>query len=162
MFWRSFEVGDWVRTRRNVPVTIADHVTGGGVPKGSNGVVTEVRGGQVVVDVDAGWGTVTTTVRHSDLSLRRRGGGVEVFRRRSGRMATVRIAAALTLALPVLWYVAQYVWYYRTLDGITADFAVGVVEAGWAFLEGAIEHPVRALAFVAVSWLVGRLAFGRR
>lgn len=157
----SLDEGDWVRATELIPVTMTDRLTGSGIPRGTLGVVTSRSGSRVEVEFDAGFGTYRTSVRPAQVRLHSRGRGVGSFRQRSKHLTTIRAGAAIALLAPILWYVIQYLWYYRTADGLLAGFATGIVESTLDLLVMAITNPVATLIYLAAGWLVQRLAFGR-
>ncbi|AVZ38471.1 hypothetical protein CT688_02180 [Dietzia sp. JS16-p6b] len=64
--------------------------------------------------------------------------------------------------MPLLAFVAFFWWSTGSLDGIVGEILIGIVQQGSDFVEYLITHPIGALAFVGLSWLVGRIAFGKR
>lgn len=162
MSWFSpaLDAGDWVKATERIPVSMTDHLTGSGIGAGTIGVITGRHGSRLEVEFDAGFGTCRTTVNTRQVRLHRRGEGVAAFRRRSSRLTTIRAGAALALAAPVLWYVVQYLWYYRTTDGLIEGFAVGAIESGLDLVDMAIANPLATSIYLAAGWAVQRLAFG--
>ena len=161
MSWFSSpEVGDWVRLRHRVPVTMADHLTNGGLPKGARGCVVARRGSRIDVDVDAGWGSSRATLKAADVTVMRRGGGTEAFARRVRLLTTVRVSLALVIAWPVLRFVAEYLWVNRSFDDIVPAFVLGVIEGIPDQIEAALAEPWKAVLSFALFAVMGRIAFG--
>lgn len=155
------DVGDWVRLKKTAPTTLTDHLTGGGLPTGSLGVVTGRFGASLEVDVDAGWGTCRAQVRASDVSIVRRGGGREAFGKRVHLLTIVRVSLALFLLWPIIQFTGWYLWQYRSFDGFTVAFAIAMVEGALQQVEELIAHPIRGLLLLGWFALLGRIAFGR-
>lgn len=144
-------------------MTLTDRLLGdGGLPKGTRGVVVGRRGGRLDVELDAGWGRVTATVSRGDVRLVRRGGGIGTFRIRTSRLALVRIAVAVALALPVVHFAIAYWWAYRSFDGIVAGFATAALYGAGDSLVAALHQPGRAVVYFLVVMLLWRFAIGRQ
>jgi hypothetical protein len=159
---RRPEPGDWVRATRRLPVTVTDHLTDGGLPAGTRGVVVGGRGRYTEVEFRAVLGTARVRVPTDGLRLDRRGGGREAFRNRSRRVTAVRLALAAFLLLPLAHFVGSYTWEHRSLDGLVPAFAVAAVNSAGDWLFTAIDQPVRALVYTGFLAALTRIAFGRR
>lgn len=161
-WWSVPQAGDWVRTVTVVPVTFTDRVGGGGLPSGTRGVVLATYGGRVEVELDAQWGSITTTVRTGDVRVVRRDGGVGSFRQRTRRLVLARLAVGLMLALPLLQYAISYVWTYHSFDGITAELVTGTLLGVGDSIGAALSEPWKALIYFGVLAVLGRFTSGRR
>jgi hypothetical protein len=84
---------------------------------------------------------------------------VERFKACKRRVAAARAALALFIVWPVISFAAQYVWQNHGFSGITAAFALGVVESFASYLEMLLTKPVRAAVYLGFLGLVGRLAW---
>lgn len=157
----SLRTGDWVRTTDTIPVTLSDHLGGGGIRTGTRGVVTGVHGSRATVVFDSGWGVHTATVRAAKLRRIRSGGGVDRFRRRARTAALVRLGLAIALLFPVLSFAAVYLWTYRTVDGIVPTLLSATLDGVGDWLSAAIAHPMQRVIFSVVVGLVGRWVFRR-
>jgi hypothetical protein len=162
MFSGSPEPGDWVRLTRMVPVTLADHIGGDGLRRGSRALVIARYGGRVELDVDAGWGSCRTTVSLGDCALVRKGGGAKAFRSRTRTITIVRVSLALFLSWPILYFVGVYLWTYRSLDGIVAAFMMNVVDGIPDQIDAALHEPVKAVAAAVLFAVIMRVALGPR
>ena len=162
-WWSAGEPGDWVRATASIPVTVSDRLTGqGGLPAGTLGVVLDRYGSRLRVEFDAGWGTATATVNGRSVRVVRRAGGTSAFRTRTRRLTLARLAVAVALALPVLQFVAAYIWAYRTFNGIVPAFVEGAVYGAQDSFLAALHQPRQAIIYFGVIALLSRFAFGRR
>lgn len=153
--------GDWVRITSTVPTTLADHITGSGLPAGTKGVVTARVGGRVTVDFDTGYGIVTRTVDGARLAVTRRSGGYAQFTR-SARVKTIaRVAVALFLIWPLVQFAGAYLWREQTTDGLVESLTLAAIEGAFDFVSDAIAQPGRALLYMLVLAIMSRFAFGR-
>ncbi|MBE2318348.1 hypothetical protein DVA67_020370 [Solirubrobacter sp. CPCC 204708] len=113
LLFGSPQVGDHVRARRAIASGWMDALTGAtSVPKGSTGIVREVRNGwfssSLVVEFDGGWTTRTIRdVRPSDVS-RTWMSGERAWQRRRDVGVGVRIGLFLVFGLPALVSLALY------------------------------------------------------
>ncbi len=155
--------GDWIRTTTTVPLTLTDRLLSyGGLPPGTPGVVLERYGNRLRVEFDSGWGSVTGTVRFRDIQVVRRGAGAAAFRRRTSRLATARLATAVALSLPILQFVATYLWENRSFGGIVPAFVMAALYGAEDSLLATLHEPRRGVAYLVVVTLLYRFAFGRR
>lgn len=134
--------------------------------KGTSGVVIDdvPRGWlfpTVRVRFDTGYGTREANARVGSLRVTRRGSGIERFERRAGTLRAVRVGVAVALLLPMLWFVTEYLWINRTLDGMVGAMLIAAVDSAVSTVEYALTNPVQALALLTVMWAAGRFAFGR-
>jgi hypothetical protein len=156
--WGGVQVGDWVRSRARLPVTLADHLLQSGIKPGARGVVTATSGSRALVDFDAGLGTVSASVSQRHLRVVRRGGGIGSFKTNAHRRLIARVALIIFLALPVLQFLAAYAWINRGFDGITVAFAEGVVQSVLDWLNMLLTQPARTAIYIGCLWVVARLA----
>jgi len=157
----SIGPGDWVSTTSAIPVTLSDHLTGGGIRSGTRGVVTAVSGSRVTVDFDSGWGLHTATVSMRNLRRARAGGGVERFRSRARTTTLIRIGLGIALCFPVVLFAVEYLWMFHTLDGIVPAFLTACLDSVGDWVGAAIAHPVHTLVFSVVVGLISRWVFRR-
>jgi hypothetical protein len=160
--WGRPEPGDWIRANRTIPVTLSDHLSGSGVRPGTKGVVLGRTGSYLVVRFDAGWGSHTARVRARDCSLHHRGRGEEAFARRTYTLTVVRMALALFLLWPVVWFVIVYLWQQRTVDGLLSSLAVAVAYGFLDYPAMVIAQPTQSVVYAAFLVVLGRVAFPRR
>lgn len=151
--------GDWVRARQPVARGWADHLTGEGLPEGTVGVVVDRFGSRLVVDFDTGYGLTRASVCAGHCALVRKGGGSTKFRERAKFMTTVRLSLVAFFTFPCLWYAVQYWWQERTFDGLVESMIMASLDAAWGFLVAAINDPVRAVIYLVVMAVLGRIAF---
>ena len=152
------------RTRWVLPVTLADHLSGGraGLSAGTLGVVTGRVGPRLEVRFDAGWGSAHARVHVRDVRTVRRGAGLGRFARRTRRVTLVRLAVAAALALLFLRFAAEYVYLNRSADGLPAALGLGVVYGMQDTLLAVAHQPVRSAVYLVVVAVLSRFAFGRR
>lgn len=167
MFWFGPpREGDWVVARRDYSAGVIDSITGAAtVRKGDRGVVVDPPVGffdpHLRVRFDTGWATREIHLPVRVVRVISRGRGETAFDSRVSTMRWIRLGALLTIVLPVLWYVAGYRWRTGSLDGITTEFAIGTVYSVFDMIEYLITDPIRALLFLALSWVVWKVATGR-
>lgn len=166
MGWLTPSVGDWVRTTRRVPAGFMDRLTGGGLPRGTRGVVVAHAPGlltsDVFVEYDTGLGgrlTARTPVRH--LRSVRVGGGVPAFRQSAGRMAAARAGVAAVFVAPILWFAVEYFLNHHTAHGLLPALMLGMVYGGLDFITYLLDDPGRAVVYLVVTTLAWRFAFRR-
>jgi hypothetical protein len=160
--WGLPDPGDWVRARRTIPVTLTDHLVGGGVRPGTKGVVLSRSGSRLEVRFDAGWGSHTARIGASDCRLYRRGRGEAAFARRTHVLTIVRPSLAVFLLWPIVWFAIAYVWQEHSTDGLLASLAVGVAYGLLDYVAMAITHPLQFLVYAVFMAVLGRIAFPRR
>lgn len=162
MTWgRPIEPGDWVRTVRKVPVTLADDLLGTGAPAGARGVVRERRSSRLRVELEHGLGTVVATLRARDCRLVRRRGGSEEFHRWADRRRAARIGLMCFVAWPLVQFSALYWWYYGSFEGYFGELALAIVDSAVDMADQLVTDPVRALVYLGFLTVVGRLAFAK-
>jgi len=160
IFGGLVEEGDWVVAKRVIPVSFSDHLTDSGIAEGTRGVVISSSWGYALVEFNDGFGAVRVDVKKSDLRVVKKRGGVVGFRERSRRLTIVRVGALIAILAPLVWYAAQYWWYYRSFNGFIPALALGALESAGDFLAGAFADPVRAVIFLLVTGVTAHLAFG--
>lgn len=161
MSWRSPDTGDWIRTTKTIPLTLTDAVLGGGLPRGTQGVVNRRAGSRVTADFATGFGTITATVDASSCRVERRGGGRDAFRDHVRLMTVVRLALAAFLSWPIVQFVGVYVWTHHSFDGIAGAFVVGVVDGFGDWLIALVQHPLSTVVYVVFLALLSKVAFRR-
>ncbi|GGD24606.1 hypothetical protein [Nocardioides daphniae] len=161
MWGRPAQPGDWVSATTKISTGLLDDLTGGGLPAGSRGVVTDRSGRWLTVEFDNGPGTTTARVKDSHCHIARRGGGRDRFHDRTRRMSIVRLALAAFLLWPFAQFFALYLWYNRTLDGIMPALALATLESVGDFAAQIVTEPVRTLLYLGFLAVLGRLAFRR-
>lgn len=72
----------------------------------------------------------------------------------------IRLGAGLTLTVPLAYWVLQYFTGGGTLEALPMVLLAGALQSAIDFVVGAVHDPVRALLYIAVLWLLGRVAFG--
>lgn len=165
LFGRPPAVGDWIKTTEKVPVSLTDTLTGGGVPAGTRGVITEVSGifgSNLVARLDGGLGgSITARMRPSQVRVIRRRGGIESYGRSASRRNQVRLGAALALLGPLLYFCITYMLRGGTKEGLIVELINGVIVGAVGMVEYVVASPIQGLLYCAVVWCVGRVAFGR-
>lgn len=159
MWWRTPEPGDWVRADKHVHANLSDYLVGGGITPGARGVVVERRGGRALVEFGQGFSSTRVSVPFSDLTLVRRGGGVDRFRTRSKRMAIVQIALACFLLFPIGQFVVLYVWHNHTFSGIVPAFTEVALWSVGDWVGMFLGHPIQTLVYCGFLWLITKIAF---
>ena len=162
MMLRDLEPGDHVVARNAIQVGLISSWKD--IEKGSRGVVLEPSSGwltrQTTVCFDTGFGgreTVRTPV--NSLTVVRRRAGLAAFERRSSLRLQLRLACMLALVGPLAYFAAVYVWHYHTTEGLLMAVVSGVLASVGDTLHFAIQHPVRAVVYLAVTIGIGRIAF---
>lgn len=161
MWGRPAQPGDWVRATTTIPTGLLDDLTGGGLPAGSRGVVTDRSGRWLTVDFDNGLGTITTRVKDSHCCVDRRGGGWQRFHDGNRRMTIVRVALGGFLLWPLAQFLTLYLWHNRTLDGFVSALALASFESIGDLANQLISNPVRTLVYLGFLAVLGRIAFRR-
>lgn len=87
-------------------------------------------------------------------------GGSESSNARSFVLAA-RIGVGIAFVAPLIWFIAQYWWTYRTSDGLLAVLARGAVGSVAATIEYALTNPVESLLYAVGMYLLWIFAFGR-
>lgn len=157
--------GDWVKATATIPMTWSDCLSStSGVQPGTHGVVVSGPDGwispTVTVLFDTGLGGSCEVVTPIDkIRVSRRAGGVEQFRGRTHWKGLFRLGVALALIAPLVYFIGMYLWVFRTFDGLVQAVVTAALDSAAAAVEFAFTHPVEALIFFAVSWLLGRFAF---
>lgn len=167
MLFTSPDTGDWVRARRAFTASLDGRILGSHRVRPKDlGVVVDDRpqglfSPTICVRFDTGLSSceVHAPVRH--LRIVRRGGGQPGFDSRTGLVHAARAGVILAFALPVLLFVGDYLRVHRSVDGMIGAFAIGVLDSGLQMIGYLISHPVQAVAFLLVSAVLGRFAFGR-
>ncbi|WP_432246235.1 hypothetical protein ACRB8A_20185 (plasmid) [Arthrobacter sp. G.S.26] len=140
---------------------MTDHLLGAGLPAGTRGVVTGRNGNRLNVEFDTGFGTASAIVPVAKCALVRKGGGKDVFIRRAGTVATIRIALSLFLTWPLLQFAGLYWWEMRSFDGIVEAFTLAGFESLGDWLLTAIHDPLPALTYALFIAVLSRFAFKR-
>lgn len=159
MWTRRPEEDDWVTASDQIPVTLTDHLTGGGITKGSRGVVTGRSGKHVDVEFETGYGVTSVTVPVSRVRLTHRGAGQYRFRQRVRLMTTIRVALLTFLLYPTAEFAVKYLLQYGSVDGIVPAFTLAAVESIGEWLMTAINNPVQTLIYSVFLAVLGRIAF---
>lgn len=158
--WGSVRNGDWVKADGEINTGL---FAGPTISAGTKGVVIGVSTGwfssRAEVEFDSGLGTVRATVPAHQLRLVRRNGGLDRFLTRQRRLSAARAALFVFLAWPVAWWCVQYVWQNKGTDGISAAFALGVIDSLGQWLTMFIANPAGTLVYVAFLWALARLAW---
>lgn len=157
--WNNLQPGDWVSTTETTNMTLTDHLAGMGLPEGTRGVITSRHGSKVTVDLDTGYGTVTTTLPVRLLRPTRRRGGVKRFHQQVGFVAIVRLALACFLLWPIVQYVIDYFFTYRSLDGFVESLPMAALESMGESIMIAFNQPISALMYTAFLALLSWIAF---
>lgn len=153
--------GDLVRARRDIPLTITDHITGGpGIRQGSRGLVRIRNGSRITVAFDTGGGIVEATVHARDCELVRRSVDEHRFMNFAQLKAAIRLGALIAMALPVLWYVVLYWIQTGSMDGIVESLVISAVESALELPGLILAHPVQTLIWLLTGSLAARIAFG--
>ncbi|QGW23511.1 MULTISPECIES: hypothetical protein [unclassified Dietzia] len=163
MWFTNPREGDWVVVTR--PISESGLLPL--ISRGQRGVVTDARAKgvltpRVVIRIGTALGSRELRVPVHCLRVSHRGRGTAAFDDRAALWRSVRIGALASITLPLLAFVAFFWWSTGSLDGIVGEILIGIVQQGSDFVEYLITHPIGALAFVGLSWLVGRIAFGKR
>lgn len=157
--------GDWVIAKGIIRTTIGDHLMSSGIAPGTRGVVIDaaVRGWwnpTVRVRFDVGFGAlVDARAPVRDLRVRRRGGGIEQFGRRAGLVGAARAGIALALLAPLIYFIAVYLYTYRTFDGIVPALMMSAFDSADATVAYLISNPAQGVFFLVLSALLSRFAF---
>lgn len=159
---RSPTIGDWVVTLdERTPVTLSDRLWGGGVARGTRGVVVARHGRQAEVELGAGWGSVRATVPVSRLRTVRVGGGEAAFRDRQRLVGAIRCGIAGAFVVPVLVFAAEYLVAGGSVSGILPALASAVLVWAIEGLAAALAHPAQAILALLVTTVLARWAFRR-
>jgi len=73
----------------------------------------------------------------------------------------IRVGAGIALLAPILLFTAKYLMAGGTWDELPLMLATGALNSVLDLIEYALTSPAKAVVFVAICWLAGRLAFGR-
>lgn len=161
LFAASAAPGDLVRARRDIPLTITDHVTGGaGIRKGSKGLVRARTSSSLTVAFDTGGGMIEATIRTRDCELIRRSVDEQRFMNFAQLKAAIRLGALITMALPILWYVIVYWTQTGSLDGIIESIVISALESALEIPGLILAHPAQTLIWLLAGSLAARIAFG--
>lgn len=131
------------------------------LPIGSIGVVSAVRGGSLVVDVDGGLAsTVSVTARPHQCLVVERGTGADRFRSRMGLRNAVRLGALIVVVAPFVHFVANWWLATGSFDGLVENLPLLALNAGVEAVGFAFADPVRAALSLSLGALFWWLAFG--
>jgi len=147
--------GDWVTARKTLTVGW----TGARIDRGTSGVVVEQVGRHLQVRFDAGLGLTTARVTASEVAVRRRGGGVAAFESRANTLGVVRLALALFLLWPFIWFGVVYVAQNHTTDGLLPALAIGSVDGAANWLLVVVAHPLQSMVYMAFISVLWKFAF---
>ncbi|WP_286928886.1 MULTISPECIES: hypothetical protein [Aeromicrobium] len=161
MWWHTAGPGDWVRADKHIHASLGDYLVGAGISPGTRGVVVERRGGRALVEFGHGIGATRATVPVNNLSVVRRGGGIDSFHTRSRRMAVVRLALAAFLLFPLAQFVILHLWEHHTFAGIVPAFAEAAVWSVGDWLGMLLGNPVQTLVYCGFLWVLAKIAFRR-
>lgn len=148
--------GDWIRNTRPAPVTLIDFATGGGIPAGSTGVVTDVKGSRITVDFDTGYGLATATIESRHCRLVRRAAGAAAFRVRARRRTLIRLGLALALSAPFLQFTITYWIQHGNLDGVIPALVTGALGSIVDWITLALTNPVQTAIYATVLAVITR------
>lgn len=163
LFTAAADRGDLVSARRDIPLSLTDHLTGtAGIRSGTRGLVRSRTGSQLTVAFDTGNGITETTVHARDCRLFRRHADEQRFMDYARLKASVRTGAMIALAAPLLWYTALYWWTTGTLDGLIETMTISAIESALELPTLILADPVKTLIWLAAGTLAARLAFGPR
>ena len=157
--------GDWVKATGTIPVRWSDHLSSNaGIQPGTRGVVISQTQGwwnpTVKVRFDAGiTGTCEVTAPVNKVRVSRRKGGVEAFDNRARWTNLLRLGVAIGLSVPLVYFVVVYLWTYRSFDGLLTALVASAIDSAIEAAQFLFSHPVEALVFFGVSWLLGKFAF---
>jgi len=163
MFGRVPQPGDWVATRHRIPISLTDHLLGdaGGLKPGTRGVVVRSSGfGRVEARFSIGLaGSVTASVRSSDLRVVRRGGGEDAFAAHTSRLNAARLGVAIALIAPFAYFVVAWHLHGGTKEGLLPALIDGACSGALDLLAYALTNPMKALIYLVIVTLAGRFAF---
>lgn len=155
--------GDWVRSISVIRTSFTDRMLGGdaGIKPGTSGVVVDHVGwGSLKVRFDTGlFGSVTTTVKSSQVRVTRRGGGVEAHAERAARLRWARAGVGLALLGPVLVFAIRFLISGGSSGGLLVVLLDGAIAGVFDLIGYAFANPLQALLYVAVLTVAGRFAF---
>lgn len=154
-FTSTPDIGDWVTPIRTLPITLADHLTGHGIQPGTRGVVTERVGNRLTVSFGATGGTARIPARH--VRVVRHHGGFDAYQRRDRILLGIRLGLAIWLLWPIILFTISYLWTNRTTDGLLINLAIGIAYGIGDLATAAIAHPVRSVAYLALTAVASRL-----
>lgn len=161
IFFTSPERGDLVKVKRDIPITITDHLTNNpGIHRGTRGLVRERTGTRLTVAFDTGLGITEVTVKTGDCELIRKGADEQRFLDFAQIKAAVRTGALIALTLPILWYLAVYWTQTGSLNGIIPAITLSAVESALELPTLILAHPTQTLIWILAGTLATRIALG--
>ncbi|MBO0843584.1 MAG: hypothetical protein J2O46_10390 [Nocardioides sp.] len=143
--------GTVVKTTEPIPLTWTDRLIGGGVQSGKEGVIVGAEGRKARVTFTGKDGR-TLWVRTRRLRLAKEKQALGDLR------GPVRAAVIVFLAVPLVRFVAAYVWEHG-FSGLPSALGNGLVDGLSAWSGVLADHPARALVHIAFLAAVTRLAF---
>jgi hypothetical protein len=161
MFSRVPTTGDWIALTKRVPTAFADSLTGGGLPRGTRGVVIDRIGMRLRIKFDSGFGIMQATVHSRDTRVVRRHGGADAFARRTRVTTALRAGVLFAMAAPFLYFIVQYLWTYRTTHGLLPALATGLVVGTVDTLAATLEHPVQGIVYLLLTTALTRWVWRR-
>jgi hypothetical protein len=142
---------------------VADYLCSGdaGIKPGTRGVITKHHGwNSLEARLDTGrYGQVTVRVKHSQVRVTRRGGGIDEFRHNVGRVQAMRMGVALAFVLPIVYFAVM--WFIRggTKDGLIVAVLNSAISGAVDLLAYIITKPLSALIYLGILTVAGRFAF---
>lgn len=163
LFTPTADPGDLVSARRDIPISMTDHLTGtAGIRQGNRGLVRSRTGSRLTVAFDTGTGITETTVHARDCRLLRRQADEQRFLDYARFKASIRAGAMIALTAPFLWYTALYWWTAGTLDGLIEAMTLSALESALELPALILAHPAQTLIWLAAGTLATRIALGPR
>jgi len=73
----------------------------------------------------------------------------------------IRVGAGIALLAPILLFTAKYLMAGGTWDELPVTLAAGALNSVLDMIHYALTSPMKAILFIAITWVAGHLAFGR-
>jgi hypothetical protein len=163
LFGGNPQPGDWIVTTEPIKHSLSDYLSGhAGIKTGTRGVVTARSGwNSVEVRLDGGMlGGYTVRARASQVRVTRRGGGVDAFAERSGRLAAARLGVAVAIVAPLLFFAASWFLHGGSKAGLLVAVLDGALYSILDLIGYAITNPIQAILYLILLAVAGRFAFG--
>jgi len=76
-------------------------------------------------------------------------------------LSAIRLGAAIALLAPLVYFIASFLLHGGSWGEFPLVLVTGALNSVLDLIAFAITNPLKAMIFIAISWVAGHLAFGR-
>jgi hypothetical protein len=155
------DVGDLVAARKDIPVTLTEHLTDTpSVRQGTRGLVRNRAGKRLTVAFDTGNGITETTVPARDCRLLQHTANEKRFMNWAQLKAAVRAGALIATAAPIIWFACVYWAETGSLDGVIEALTLTAIDSALELPGLLLAHPTQTILWLLLGGLATRIALG--